>query len=170
MGENVYPMDCSDVPYVSGPLQSITLDRAPYNAVRRNVILGADFGVRVEDDHATINGNHFFGSDPADYAVVVGTPYRTTVKGEPVSHTVVTRNVSMISGNASPFRWVDGVSDLHDFKNVALEKLSAFCRAPDIPRGAFVMVYAFALQDPSQPPVAPPPYDIPSLGVLPACS
>ena len=28
MGENVFPMDCSDVPYVSGPRQAITLDRA----------------------------------------------------------------------------------------------------------------------------------------------
>ena len=32
--ENVYPMDCSDVPYVSGPVQAITLDRAPRTTVR----------------------------------------------------------------------------------------------------------------------------------------
>ena len=31
MGENVYPMDCSDVPYVTGPLKAITLDRARDN-------------------------------------------------------------------------------------------------------------------------------------------
>ena len=169
MGENVFPMDCSDAPYVSGPLQSITLDRAPYNTVRGNTIVGADFGVRVEDDHASIISNNFFAPNATEYAVVVGTPYRTAALGEPVSHTVVRQNLSMIAGNPSPYRWVDGVSDLRDFKNVALGNVSSFCKAPDFPRGAFVMVYAFAIQDPSQPPVPPPAYTVPSLGVLPAC-
>jgi len=34
MAENVYPMDCSDVPYVSGPVQAITLDRARFGSFR----------------------------------------------------------------------------------------------------------------------------------------
>jgi len=169
MGENVYPMDCSDVPYVSGPLRSITLDRAPHNTVQGNVIVGADFGVRVEDDHTTVTGNRFVAPSAADYGVVVGTPYRTNVLHEPVSDTVVARNVSSIAGNPSPYRWVDGVAGLRDDRNLASGHLSPFCRAPDVPRGPFVMVYAFALQDPSQPPVPAPAYKVPSLGVLPAC-
>jgi hypothetical protein len=32
------------------------------------------------------------------------------------------------------------------------------------------MVYAFAIQDPSQPPVPPPAYSVPSLGILPPCT
>jgi parallel beta-helix repeat protein len=170
MGENVYPMDCSDVPYVSGPLQAITLDRAAKNTVRGNTIVGADFGVRVEDDHAIVSGNTFSASNPADSAVVVGTPYRASALAEPVKDTEVARNVSTIVGNHSPYRWVDGVAALHDDHNVALGAASATCEAPDIPRGPFVMVYAIALQDPSQPPVPPPDYTVPSLGVLPACS
>jgi len=169
MGENVYPMDCSDVPYKSGALQSITLDRAPYTTVTGNVIAGADFGVRIEDDHATVSRNRFIASSAGDYAVVVGTPYRTAVLGEPVSHTIVAHNVSTIMGNPSPYRWVDGVTALRDEHNLALGQMSAFCKAPDLPRGPFVMVYAVALQDPSQPPVAPPAYTVPSLGVLPGC-
>ena len=169
MGENVYPMDCSDAPYVSGPLKAITLDRAPDNTVRGNLIAGADFGVRVEDDHATVTGNRFLSSNAADYAVVVGTPYRTSALAKPVSHTVVARNVSSITGNPSPYRWVDGADHLRDDHNIALRKVSTFCEAPDVPRGPFVMVYAVAPQDPSQPPPPAPPYTVPSLGVLPAC-
>jgi hypothetical protein len=138
--------------------------------VRGNLIVGADFGVRVEDDRATVTRNRFMSSNASDYAVVVGTPYRTTALGRPVSDAVVTRNTSLILGNPSPYRWVDGVTRLRDAHNVALGKVSVTCQAPEIPRGPFVMVYAFALQDPSQPPVQPPPYSTPSLGVLPGCS
>jgi hypothetical protein len=169
MGENVVVMDCSDVPYVSAPLQAITLDRAPHNTARDNVIVGADFGVRVEDDDATITRNQFVGSRASQYAVVVGTPYRTRVLDHPVTGTVVTGNRAAITGNASPYRWVDGVTDLRDARNTALDHAATFCMAPDMPRGPFVMVYAVALQDPSQPPVAPPPYTVPSFGELPSC-
>jgi hypothetical protein len=169
MGENVYVMDCSDVPYVSGPLQAITLDRARYNTARDNVVVGADFGVRVEDDHATVTGNQFVGAKPSQYAVVVGTPYRTRVLGRPVTGTVVTPNRATITGNASPYRWVDGVTDFTDARNTAFGRASRFCLAPDVPRGPFVMVYEVAAHDPSQPPVPPPPYTVPTLGALPAC-
>jgi parallel beta-helix repeat protein len=163
-------MDCSDVPYVSGPLQSITLDRAPKNTVTGNTITGADFGVRVEDDDAVVTKNTFSASSPADYAVVVGTPFRTSALDEPVAHAVVGHNDATIVGNPSPYRWVDGVAALRDYGNVALGAPSRLCAAPDIPRGPFVMVYAIALQDPTQPPVPPPAYTVPSLGVLPACT
>ena len=169
MAENVYPMDCSDVPYVSGPLQAITLDRAPRTTVRANVISGADSGVRVEDDGARIVGNLIGGADASHHAVIVGTPYRTAVLGHPVTNTVVKDNVSTIVGNTSPYRWVDGVSGLDARRNTALGGPSAFCRAPDVPHGPFVMVDAVAIQDPNGPPVPKPSFVVPRLGALPPC-
>jgi hypothetical protein len=169
MGENVYPMDCSDVPYVSGPVQAITLDRAPHATVRNNMITGVDYGVRVEDDGARIVGNVIGGADASHHAVIVGTPFRTTVLGHPVTGTVVKDNVSTIVGNPSPYRWVDGVSGLTARRNTALGHPSAFCSAPDVPRGPFVMVDAVAIQDPDGPPVPKPDFDIPRLGALPPC-
>jgi hypothetical protein len=169
MAENVYPMDCSDVPYVSGPIQAITLDRAPHATVRNNVISGVDYGVRVEDDGARIVGNVIGGADASRHAVIVGTPFRTSVLGHPVTGTVVKDNVSTIAGNASPYRWVDGVSGLDARRNTALGVPSAFCQAPDIPRGPFVMVDAVVVQNPSDPPVPKPMFDIPRLGALPPC-
>ncbi len=170
MGENVYPMDCSDVPYVSGSLFAITLDRAAHNTIRGNVVSDVTFGVRVEDDDTTVASNAFHGDDPSHYAVVVGTPYRTTALGRPVTNVRVRGNHSEIVGNTSPYRWVDGVLVFRTVDNTALGRASRFCAAPDIPRGPFVMTYAFAPQDPTQPPVDPPPYNTPTLGVLPACS
>ncbi len=170
MGENVYPMDCSDVPYVSGPLQAIILDRAPRNTVRGNTFAHLNFGVRVEDDNATVVGNHFFGEDPSQFAVVVGTPWRTQALNRPVAHATVVGNQSSIAGNLDPYRWVDGIFDLSDHANTALGTTAAFCNAPSVYRPPFVMAYAFALQDPTEPPVPPPAYRVPSLGALPRCA
>jgi hypothetical protein len=169
MGENVYPMDCSDPPYVSGPLQAITLDRAAHNRIRGNAIAVAHFGVRVEDDDTFVAGNRFFGSTPDIDAIVVGTPYRAAVLGRPVTHTRLDGNDSEIVGNPSPYRWVEGVRDLVAVHNRADGAAAGICGAPSIPRGPFVMVYAVALQDPTLPPVPPPPYTVPSLGVLAPC-
>ena len=169
MGENVYPMDCSDVPYVSGPLLAITRDRAASNTITANTIYGENFGVRVEDDDTSVLRNTIIGTDPSNFAVIVGTPYRTTVLHHPVSHTIVRGNVASIAGNTDPFRWVDGVADLVATRNTANGSVRSFCAAPDVPRGPFVMVYAFAPQDPNQPPQPPPDYSVPSLGPLPAC-
>jgi hypothetical protein len=101
--------------------------------------------------------------------VIVGTPYRTSVLGHPVTDTIVKDNVSAIVGNPSPYRWVDGVSNLDARRNTALDAPSAFCQAPDVPRGPFVMVYALAVQDPNGPPVPKPDFAIPRLGALPPC-
>lgn len=169
MGENVYPMDCSDVPYVRGPVQAITLDRAPRTTVRDNVIADVYYGVRVEDDGARIVGNYLGGTDAARHAIIVGTPYRTTALGHAVTDTVVRDNVAVIAGNASPYRWVDGVRRLDARGNTALGRSSAFCQAPDVPRGPFVMVYAVAVQGPNGPPVPKPNYTIPRLGGLSPC-
>jgi hypothetical protein len=168
MAENVYPMDCSDVPYVSGPVQAITLDRAPHTTVRSNVIANAYYGVRVEDDGARVV-NNLIGGAAAGHAVIVGTPYRTRALAHPVTDTIVKGNVSTVVGNASPYRWVDGVDALDARRNTALGALSAFCPAPDVPHGPFVMVSALAVQDPNGPPVPKPDFAIPRLGPLAPC-
>jgi len=169
MGENVFPMDCSDVPYVSGPIQSITLDRAANNTIRENSFDRVTYGVRVEDDGTRVIRNRFRGVDGGQWAVVVGTPFRTSALGHPVTNTVVRGNVSKIVGNASPFRWVDGTVELLASKNRALGVSSGFCPAPDLPRGPFVMTYVVAVQDPSGPPVPKPDFEIPRLGPQPSC-
>jgi len=168
MAENVYPMDCSDVPYVSGPVQAITLDRAPHTTVRSNVIANSYYGVRVEDDGARVV-NNLIGGAGAAHAIIVGTPYRTTVLAHPVTDTIVKGNVATIAGNPSPYRWVDGVDALDAARNTALGAPSGFCQAPDVPHGPFVMVYALAVQDPSGPPVPKPDFAIPRLGPLAPC-
>ena len=169
MAENVYPMDCSDVPYVSGTVQAITLDRAPHTTVRGNVITGVDYGVRVEDDGARVVGNLVGGADASRWAVIVGTPFRTSVLAHPVTDTIVKDNVATIVGNPTPYRWVDGVSGLDARRNTALGRPAAFCPAPDVPRGPFVMVDALVVQDPFGPPVPKPMFAVPRLGALPPC-
>lgn len=169
MAENVFPMDCSDVPYVSGPAQAITLDRAPDNTVRRNTFSNVTYGVRVEDDGTRVVGNTFQGTDASKWAVIVGTPYRTRVLAHPVTHTIVRDNESTIVGNRSPYRWVTAAADLVAVDNRALGSPSGFCSAPEPPRGPFVMTYAVALQPPDAPPVPKPDFVIPRLGALPAC-
>ena len=77
MGENTLPMDCSDPPYVPG----VVLDYAADNVVRGNVFQNVTFGVRVEDDGNAVENNQFFGDDPAQEAVVVGTRFRTPCSG-----------------------------------------------------------------------------------------
>ena len=87
----------------------------------------------------------------------------------PVTNTIVRDNVSNITGNSSPYRWVDGVAGLDARGNTALGRRSAFCPAPDVPHGPFVMVDAVAVQDPNGPPVPKPTFTIPRLGALPPC-
>ena len=61
MGENTFPMDCSDPKYVTGPLLAVALDRAADNTVRNNVFNDVTYGVRVEDDGTKVVHNQFNG-------------------------------------------------------------------------------------------------------------
>jgi parallel beta-helix repeat protein len=170
MAENVFPMDCSDVPYVSGPIQAITLDRAANNTIRRNTIMNVTYGVRVEDDGTRVVRNTFLGADGSKWAVIVGTPFRATVLHHPVTNTLVRGNRSLIVGNTSPYRWVTEVDGLVAYRNRASGAEAGFCEAPEPPRGPFVMTYAIAVQPAGAPPVPKPDFEIPRLGALPACS
>ncbi len=108
MGENLLLMDCSDPAYVDAGLRRVTLDAAERNTVRGNTFRYTTWGVRVEDDDARIEANSFAGVLPGNQAVVIGTPWRTSVLGHPVRNTTVTGNDATITGNASPYVWVDG--------------------------------------------------------------
>jgi parallel beta-helix repeat protein len=108
MAENTLFMDCSDPPYSTGPLTSIRLDFARQNRVERNVFTDVDYGIRVEDDGNAILSNRFRGSDASDQAILVGTLYRTSVLGEPVTGTTISGNASQLRGNAAPFGWIHG--------------------------------------------------------------
>lgn len=111
MGENTYFLDCSDTPYQTGFLRSVTLDSAVGNTVTQNTFVADRHGVRVEDDGTTVSANRFLGDaadpvHPVSEAVLVGTPVRTQVLGRAVSGTVVADNVSELVGVDSPYAWI----------------------------------------------------------------
>jgi parallel beta-helix repeat protein len=170
IGENTLALDCSDPPYVEGPLLRVSLDRAQGNVIRDNAFHGVLYGVRVEDDRTVVEGNRFTGDDPAQLAVVVGTRWRTERLGEPVAGTVLASNRTEIAGNPSPYRWVYGQEDTVFTGNTALGHPAGFCQAPPIPSNPFLFVRAFVLHRAGDPPpaVSSPPA-VPSLGVLEPC-
>ena len=108
MGENTVPMDCTDPAYIDEPLRRVVLDRANDNVLRVNRFEDVTYGIRVEDDGTTVEGNSFTATSPDRHAVVVGTPLRTTVLGHPVTGTRLVGNAADIPGNADPYRWVTG--------------------------------------------------------------
>ena len=171
MGESVLPMDCSDTPYYQDGLAQITRDRASDNTVIGNDFEDFTYGVRVEDDNTKVIGNHFSGPDGSQYAVVTGTPYRTSVLGEPVSGTQLIGNQSVITGNPNPYRWVEGETGSIVSGNKALGTDVGMCKGRSLPRGPLVMVIAFASEPPGSPVTpAPDPLAIPEVGPQAPCS
>ncbi len=166
MAENVLPMDCSDPAYAPG----ITLDRAPRTTVTGNTFRNVVYGVRVEDDGAHVTGNHFVANHDTSYAVIAGTPYRTTVLDRPVTGTVLTGNRATIAGNASPYRWVDGETGSTVSANTANGVAAGWCRSADLPRGPFVFVIAVAFEPVGSPVTPTPDLTVPTVGAQPACA
>jgi parallel beta-helix repeat protein len=171
MGESTLPMECSDVPYVSSGLRSITLDRAAGNAIVANRFDDVTYGVRVEDDRTKVVGNRFGAPDATHHAVMIGTPERTSVLGRPVRATTLVGNVSSIAGNPNPYRWVEGQADTTVARNRALGRPVGLCQGPTLPRGPFVMTLAFAVEPPGGPEPTPPPgLSFPTVGALAPCA
>jgi parallel beta-helix repeat protein len=170
MGENVYPMQCSNEPFYEAGFVQYTLDRADDNTVRNNTFLNTDYGIRVEDDGTDVLDNTFSGSSGSHHAIIVGTPYRTQYLDDPIRDTTVTGNVSRITGNPNPFRWVHGVENLVDQDNVALGNVTPFCEGMPPPRGPFLMSLEIGFPNPDGSIPTRPDLKKPVLGPLPACS
>ena len=169
MGENVFPMECSNVPYFEAPVTQYTLDRAADNVVRDNQFNGPDYGVRVEDDGTQVLDNLFLGPDAGHHAIVVGTPYRTQYLGDPVHNIRIQGNRSEIVDNPDPYRWVHGVDGLTDLDNTALGQPTTLCEGATLPRGPFVMALEVGLPNPDGTVPPRPDLTFPVLGPLPPC-
>lgn len=169
MAENTLPMDCTDPAYIDEALRRVVLDYASDNVVRGNSFDGVTYGVRVEDDDVTVEGNSFHGG-PDDHAVIIGTPLRTAVLGQPVDGTVVRQNTSSIADNPSPYRWIHGHTHTTDEDNVALGRTVALCQGQELPRSAFIFVIEAVPWDGVTPPEKPAGLSMPVLGPLPPCS
>jgi parallel beta-helix repeat protein len=170
MGENTLPMDCTDPAYHEAPLARVVLDRANDNTVRGNRFVDVTYGIRVEDDGNRIEGNTFEGSTPDRHAVIVGTPFRTTVLGRPVTGTELVGNASTIAGNAHPYRWVHGHEGTVDDGNTAGGVPAALCAGVEPPRSLFVFVVAVAAATPDGNPPTTTPAPLPVLGELAPCT
>ena len=170
MGENMLPMECSDPKYHDTALVEYVLDHAEDNVVRANRFVDVTYGIRVEDDGNTIEGNRFEGASADRHAVIVGTPHRTSYLDRPVTGTVLRDNVSTIAGNADPYRWVHGHVGTLDQGNTALGAPSSLCEGQAPPRQVMVMVIAVkaALPGGGMPPT--PDLTVATLGALPACA
>ena len=168
MGENTLPMDCSDPAYVDEPGKEVSLDHAPDNTIRANRFTGVTYGVRVEDDGTTVEGNHFEQTAADQHPVIIGTPYRTEVLDEPVTGTVLRDNTTT-GANDSPYRWVHGERDTTVEGNTASGRPVGMCEGEPPPRQLFVMVIAVAAPNPDGSRPATPDLTIDTLGALPSC-
>jgi parallel beta-helix repeat protein len=164
MGENTLPMDCSDPQYLPG----VVLDYARDDVVRANVFEDVTFGVRVEDDRATVADNEFRSDDPAHEAIVLGTRYRTTALGLPVDGATITGNRAFIAGNVSPYRWVHGHTNTTFAGNESLGRPAGLCEGVPPATGPFVFVVDFVVADPENPPAGEP-HELPPPEPLPPC-
>lgn len=163
MGENTFPMECSDPEYLPG----YRLDDADDNVVHDNVFQNVTFGVRVEDDDAQVTDNEFTSADAIDEAIVVGTHYRTTALSQPVDGTIVTGNVANITGSPNPYRWIWGHTNTTFEDNQSLGRVVGLCEGVQPPVGPFVMTVDFQLYDPENPPNEIK--ELPLPDVLPPC-
>jgi hypothetical protein len=117
-----------------------------------------------------VKGNTFVGGDDTHYAVMVGTPYRTSMLDQPVTGTVVSGNQSTIP-NPSPYRWVDGQAGSTYKKNNDVSGTpTGWCQSKDLPRTPLIFVITLA-SDPSGGPL-PPPANLayPTVGAQTACT
>lgn len=162
MGENIGPMDCSDPQYQPG----YALDYADDNVIRDNVFADVVYGVRVEDDGNTITGNQFDG-DAAEQAVLIGTPNRTAVLGQPVAGTTVTDNTATIPANPNPYRWVHDHTGTTFTGNLSLGRPVGLCEGLVPARGPAVMTVAI-FAGTAAPTIPSTP--IPTPGPLPPCA
>ncbi len=170
MAENTLPMDCTDPAYIDTSLQRVVLDYAQHNTVSHNTFDDVTYGVRVEDDHNRVIGNHFTAAGPDHHGILIGTPLRAQVLAEPVTGTIVEDNSSDIAGNTDPYRWIDGTTGTIDDGNTALGQPTTVCPGVEPPRSQFIFVVAVAAAGPGgTPPATTPDTTVPTLGPVAPC-
>jgi parallel beta-helix repeat protein len=169
MGENIFPMECSDPKYINNGGLQVALDRAAGNAVRDNSFDDVTYGVRVEDDNTTVTGNTFTAPDATHHAIIVGTRFRTDALNHPVRNATVTGNTATIVGNDFPFRWIYGTDNLVAAGNRVGNIPTGVCQGKPLPHTALIFVLALAVDDPDNPPQPPPGLTMPTVGVIPPC-
>jgi hypothetical protein len=171
MGENTYPMECTDPAYINSGINRVVLDYAEDNVVRNNRFLEVTYGVRVEDDGALVEGNRFEASTTGKHGIVIGTPHRTSVLGRPVANTTLRNNVATLAGNANPYRWIHGELGTVVEGNTAGGVPTGMCQGQPIPRQLLIFVIAAVPAGPGgTPPATTPDLTVPVLGELPACT
>ncbi|MFV0316844.1 MAG: right-handed parallel beta-helix repeat-containing protein [Microthrixaceae bacterium] len=170
MAENTLPMECSDEAYVDEGLTRIVPDYAADNIVRENRFVDVTYGVRVEDDGTVVEGNTFESDEPGKHAVIVGTPYRTDVLGQPVTDTTIVDNTSTLAGNTDPYRWNSGIDGMTFTGNTALGVPAEICEGQDPPRQPMIFVIAAVGLAPGEEPPPPPDLTVPVLGELAPCA
>ena len=131
MGENTAPMECSDPANHEAPLERVVLDHAAHNVVRANTFHDVTYGVHVEDDDTTVEGNTFTGTSADRWAVTSapGCGPRSSTIPSPAPGSSTT---PPIAGNPSPYRWVHGRG--HRCRhNTALGHTVGICQQPSCP-------------------------------------
>jgi len=165
MGENTLPMDCSDAQYAPG----YSLDYAADTAVHANTFQNVTYGVRVEDDGASVTDNQFTSDNAAHQAILIGTQQRTAVLGLAVDRVTISGNRSTIAGNTNPYRWLYGQTNTTFADNQALGRPVGLCQGQPPNPHLFVFVVALApVPDPSNPPTGLP-SPTPTPPIVPPC-
>jgi parallel beta-helix repeat protein len=163
MGENTFPMDCSDPQYQFG----VVLDYASGNVVRANTFQNVTYAIRVEGDDNTIEDNIFTGDYAVQQAVIVGTRFRTPALMLPVDGTTISGNQSTIAGNTHPYRWAYGESDTTFAGNQSLGRNVGLCEGQPPPANPFIFVVSVVPDTSGTPPPDPP--VVPTPAALPPC-
>jgi parallel beta-helix repeat protein len=171
MAENTLPMDCTDPAYVDTAIRRVVRDYAPDNTILKNAFYDVTYGIRVEDDGTAVVANTFEASSPDHHAVIVGTPDRTELLGEPVRGTFLKGNRSSIEGNDFPYRWIHGHAETEAWWNVASGREVPLCEGEPLPRADFIFVIAVVLAGPGgTPPAVTPDLTVPTLGAIAPCT
>lgn len=163
MAESQYFMDCSDPAYINEFVHRVHLDYAAANTVKNNTFENVRYGVRIEDDTATVSANTFTSTDTAHQAVIVGTRWRTGDLGFPVDSTVIEGNAAEISGNANPYRWIWSPTNSVFSDNTSLGESVGWCEGVQPPIDPFLFVTEIVIDDPENTPTPSPRAILPPL-------
>ena len=143
MSENQPLLDCSDPAYVTTPSTRIHEDQADDNVVEGNELRDVRWGIRVEDDRASIVRNHFSGTTASGAAVLIGTQYRTTQLRRPVTGTRVVGNRSDVAGLEHPYLWIHGHTGTEFRHNRNGRRVATLEPGTQPPRDPFLLVVRF---------------------------